>query len=673
MRSINSPFYNIAGMKLKYFLLLLQFGIIVSSTQAQSPRKIALLIAVGDYPEPSGWQKINASNDAALVREVLLRQGFKPNDITIIKDAEATRKGILRAIQKHLVDAARPGDVLYFQFSGHGQQVADDNGDEFDGFDEAIVPFDSPMRYGEGGNTGQYLVRDEELGRLFSLARKRVGPKGNLLVILDSCHSGTGTRGMSIARGTDRIMADSNYIAQHTLLQPENEMLPAENGDDMAPMVAFFGSSANQLNFETRDERGISMGSLTYALCKKLGQASASTTYRGLFDQIRLEMAKIASRQQPQVEGTLDQHIFGGSLVEAPNYIPVKRCASSKYLEIKTGWMHGMYEGTVVGLYPPETRDPAQAKPLRKGVITDSGPFESMILLDSALQKQIASDAWIYILERNFGDLKARVKIQLDARHPVASAFRKRITTLPVIQEDQNTPDLHLVQNGENIQLMSGNLVIAEAGANTRTEVAVERFVRKIQSWAQVSYLRGLQADNQHLKLEIELVPVALDPKTKKVVKTLPLTEKTDPLGNFRFQTGDAFRIKVTNPGPNAVYFTLLNLSPDNSFNILAPKAQETPEEYYLLPGKTKDLQQIFELEPPYGTELLKLIVTDVPIDLRPIAQTRGVDTNANANPLERLFAQTYFNEDCMTRGGKTANVSAGFMHIETLAFIIEE
>ncbi len=660
-------------ISLFHLLFLTLFGVWGSSLFAQSPRKIALLIAVGDYSEHSGWQKINSANDAALVREVLLLQGFKEKDITILKDADATRKGILRAIQKHLIDAAKPGDVLYFQFSGHGQQVADDNGDEVDGFDEAIVPFDSPLRYGEGGNTGQYLIRDDELGQLFVQARKRIGPQGNLLVILDSCHSGTGTRGMAIARGTDRIMADSSYIAQHIHKKPEDEMLPIEADDGLAPMVAFFGSSANQLNFETRDERGIWLGSLTYALCKKLGQANSSTTYRGLFDQIRLEMAKIASRQQPQVEGMLDQHVFGGSLVEKPSHIPVKRSAGSKHIEIKAGQMQGLYEGTVVGLYPPETRHPAGTQALRKGTIRASGPFESMVALDSALQKQISSTAWVYVLERNFGDLKARINIQLDAKHPIAKALRERIAVMPMLQEDNKTADLHVVQNGETVQLVSGNLVIAEADAHTRTEVATERMIRKIQSWAQVSYLRGLEVVNGKLKLNLEIVPVDLDRKTMQIRGEIPITDKTDSFGNLRFKRGDVFRIRVSNPGHYPVYFTILDLSPDNSFVILAPNVRETPEEFYIKPGQTIELKTNFELEPPYGTELLKLIVTDVPIDLRPIVQTRGVNTKSNSNPLERLFAQTYFNEDCMKRGGKTANVSAGFMHIETLAFIIEQ
>lgn len=44
----------------------------------------------------------------------------------------------LQAKLKELVAASRPGDVLFFHFSGHGTQVPDDG--ESDGYDEAICP-----------------------------------------------------------------------------------------------------------------------------------------------------------------------------------------------------------------------------------------------------------------------------------------------------------------------------------------------------------------------------------------------------------------------------------------------------------------------------------------------------------------------------------------------------
>jgi len=662
-------------MKCKYLLILFFFELYCSVSTAQAPRKIALIVAVGDYPVNSGWAKINSANDADLVREVLLRQGFKKSDITILRDQEATREGILLAMRKRLIEAAKPGDVLYFQFSGHGQQVADDNGipDELDGYDEALVPIDSPMKYGENGYTGQKLIRDEEIGALFQKARQRIGPKGNLLVILDACHSGTGTRGMDVARGTDRVMADSNYVVKHLKVGKENGMLPIQGSETLAPMVAFFGASAEQLNFETHDESGKPMGSLTYAFCKKLGEANASTTYRGLFDQIRLEMANIAPRQQPQVEGGIDQGVFGGSVVETPGYIPIKKVQNAKTIQIGQGWMHGLYKGTVFGLFPPETRDPFQTRPLMKGTLALSEPFQSMITLDSAVDKKLLNSAWVYVLERNFGDLKAQIKIQLDPGNPVAEALRARMKTLPVIQENEKTPDLFVVQKEGKIRLIYGNYTLDSISIQTNSTVASSRLIKRILLWTQADYLRSLQTEQEDMLLKVSIIPVGKNPITKAFDIELPIKEKTDASGNIRFKLGDAFLLQVTNEGEKPTYFTLLDLSPNDSFVILAPSQSETAEEFYLLPGQTIQLKDTFQLNPPYGTELIKVIATDVPVDLRPIMSTRGIGKKTNPSPLETLFAQTYLPDENMTRGGRTTNVSSKSMHIETFSFIIEE
>ena len=171
------------------------------------PQQYALLIGIGNYPAEGGWQHINATNDLSVIGDALRNRGFQEDHIMMLKDQYATREGILNAWRQGLLPRIHAGDVVYFQFSGHGQQVADDNGDELDGYDEAIVPYDSPLRYQEGVYRGENLLRDDELNNLFTDLRRRLGPGGNLRVVLDACHSGTGTRGMEPARGTDRPMA----------------------------------------------------------------------------------------------------------------------------------------------------------------------------------------------------------------------------------------------------------------------------------------------------------------------------------------------------------------------------------------------------------------------------------------------------------------------------------
>ena len=180
---------------------------------AQSGNRIAFLIGIGDYPAEGGWRPINAISDIPVISDALYSRGFQQDQMIVLRNGEATREGILTAWNAYLLPRVRRGDVVFFQFSGHGQQVADDNGDEVDGYDEAIVPYDSPMRYRAGVYQGENLIRDDELNRLFTDLRRRLGPGGNLMVVLDACHSGTGTRGMAPVRGTDVLMAPDGYIA----------------------------------------------------------------------------------------------------------------------------------------------------------------------------------------------------------------------------------------------------------------------------------------------------------------------------------------------------------------------------------------------------------------------------------------------------------------------------
>lgn len=62
-----------------------------------------------------------------------MSQGFLENDICVVKNENATHDGILNAIKSCLLQKAATGDMVFFHFSGHGQQVWDNNGDELDG------------------------------------------------------------------------------------------------------------------------------------------------------------------------------------------------------------------------------------------------------------------------------------------------------------------------------------------------------------------------------------------------------------------------------------------------------------------------------------------------------------------------------------------------------------
>ncbi len=666
------------------FTLLFCFAIPVA--KADEPPKIALLVAVGNYPFDSGWKKISSINDLVLLRNALAKQGFSAADIHELTDEAATKQGILEAIQQFLIQTAQPGGVAFFHFSGHGQQVADNNDDELDGYDEAIVPINSPLVFNPGVYEGENLIRDEELGKLLDEVRRKLGPKGHLTVVLDACHSGTGTRGSGIARGTTEKMAGAAYIAGNHKSGKENSNLDgvAKDETNLAPMVTFFGAAQHQLNFETTDEEKHGVGSLSYALCKKLTSAPKGTTYRGLFDQIKNEMSIIAAAQNPQVEGPLDQELLGGQMLGAPTYFRVSSWNDPGSISLEAGWLQGMHEGTVVGLYPAETRGVEGKTPIAKGKVTYADATVCVVSLESDTEQEVAKSAWAFVLEQSFGDLSVSFRSALPEGHPVLPILRSKLDKTAVVKEG-SPADLELTlgneaSRGGAIQLItSSGMVVTSFQENLRPEVLADQILRQMMSVAQVRFLKSLEVQSSVLPVTFEIIPIKYDPaQGNKYLGDLPLEYRTDENGNLRLKVGDGFRIKVTNHGYKPAYFTLLDIQPDNVMNVLMPSqwdARETAAEFVVEARSSFEPPARYykKIAPPLGTEVFKLIATEQPIDLRMVTKSRGQTRSGSQNPFEKLLADSFFNEGTQSRGGEAMSLSASEVNVETFTFVIDQ
>lgn len=190
----------------RYFILL--FGCLFAVRFAIAAERWAIVVGIGSYPESSGWRPINGDKDLDLVVPMLKKNGFPDGHITTLANEQATKKNIEKAIHALLANL-RAGDIVYFHFSGHGQLVTDVNGDESDyGYDESIVPYDAALKYDFNGYKGQNHIVDDELNQWLTAVRKRIGNKGRLLVVLDACHSGGGSRDESDEAGFIRGCRD---------------------------------------------------------------------------------------------------------------------------------------------------------------------------------------------------------------------------------------------------------------------------------------------------------------------------------------------------------------------------------------------------------------------------------------------------------------------------------
>lgn len=239
---------------------------------AQAETKRALLIGVSDYgnsnEDPNKWVNIHGANDITLLTPAFKAQGFS---VTSLVDAQATHAGITKALEK-LAKDSRKGDLVYVHFSMHGQPFEDLNGDEEDGWDEALIPVDAQMQYSEGVYEGDKHLLDDELEGYFDKLRSKIGSTGQLYVVLDACHSGTSSRGdeervRGIRDGFTR--SGKYYIPDRKKETNEYFKIPTSKGQSSVTILE--ACRSYQLNKEVRDaDTNVWYGSLSYYIAKAM-------------------------------------------------------------------------------------------------------------------------------------------------------------------------------------------------------------------------------------------------------------------------------------------------------------------------------------------------------------------------------------------------------------------
>lgn len=256
----------------------------------------ALIIGIGDYPEAGGWAKINGDKDIEPVVQLLQANGYARANMIILKNAQATRAGIVRAFE-NLIASAQSGDPVYIHFSGHGQQVTDVHGDEADGYDEAWIPYDAAFEY-SASYRGQNHLLDDDLNTYLRRLRSRIGANAPLIVVADACHSGGGTRSTDadeyIVRGQP---VDSLRGGDGIFRIPGTHKAYESRLEKPIAWVQISACRANQCNYEYKGS-----GSLTYALTQ-LGSSLRELTCDELLKRIKTTIRQIIPFPQiPQID-----------------------------------------------------------------------------------------------------------------------------------------------------------------------------------------------------------------------------------------------------------------------------------------------------------------------------------------------------------------------------------
>ena len=245
------------------YLSVILVGLCLFPLTAQEKR--ALLIGIGDYPEEFGWSKIHGNNDIEIIENTLLVQGFHKNNIKVLIDSAATFHNIVCELEALLLTAAK-NDIVYIQFSGHGQRITDLNGDEKeDGFDEAWIPYDAMKSFVKGVYEGEKHISDDFLNDYLTKLRFMVGYAGKIIVIADACHSGSGSRGLSDEEEVYKRGSSESFIIPYD----KPNVIRKEK-----PVDWFFVAACKsyQTNYEYKAEDGNFYGPLSYSIAKNQGK-----------------------------------------------------------------------------------------------------------------------------------------------------------------------------------------------------------------------------------------------------------------------------------------------------------------------------------------------------------------------------------------------------------------
>lgn len=356
----------------------------------------ALLVGLNQYDPTTTVPPLQGcTNDVAAMQAYLEGRVGQDNSnlhLKVLLNEQATRQAVIEGFRSHL-GQAQEGDVALFFYAGHGSQ--EPAPEEFwhlepDRLDETLVCYDSRC-------AGSWDLADKELAKLIADVAAN---NPHIVVILDCCHSGSGTRGdaeasESVRRApTDKRQRpiESFIVSPEAIpaVPPVTRSLGAVSGWRI-PQGRHVLLAACQDIEEAKEysSHGEHRGAFSYFLLETLQKANGSLTYRDLFKRTSALVQSRVSAQAPQLEASvpedLDQPFLGGAIrPRSPHFLV--SCHRQEGWVIDGGSIHGIPqpkggETTVFALFQADMADSdlAQGVPLGTATVTAVQPTLSRV------------------------------------------------------------------------------------------------------------------------------------------------------------------------------------------------------------------------------------------------------------------------------------------------------
>lgn len=252
--------------------------------------KQALCVGINDYPG-TGSDLAGCVNDANDWAKTLTSRGFT---VSKMFDKQATGKAMRKAFAD-IVGGAKRGDTVVIQYSGHGSYVPDQDGDEPDGTDECLCPYDI-------GSNGP--ITDDELFDIYMNRERGV----KLVIISDSCHSGTVAKFAPAATGKQerrvRFLPPQAFLSRRDFAKlGMRRAIRRSSPPGRYAALLMAGCQDTEYSYDAHFQ-GRANGAFTFAALGALKNLPANATYRDWFKAVRQVLPSQQYPQSPNLYGS---------------------------------------------------------------------------------------------------------------------------------------------------------------------------------------------------------------------------------------------------------------------------------------------------------------------------------------------------------------------------------
>ncbi len=280
--------------------------------QNNASQRTALIVGIGQYGSPDIPSLSGVVHDLDSARKMALAMGIEEKNITVLRDASATKANILSQF-KRLSDNTPEGARAFIYFSGHGTRWQDP---QAGGCVEGLLTYD-----------GQTLTHKEIAQSTDKLSQKA----DKVIALFDACHSGgvtsAGTRGMSAplsaplfapkfflkaGAGQDMCSQPSNMVSRSLFGEATRLNALAEN------FVQITSSRPDEVSFDEPGKGGLATQGIRDCL---LGQAKDLDGSGAVsMTEIQICAQNTINAKLKNVAGLTPHHV---SVRGARNLIPV--------------------------------------------------------------------------------------------------------------------------------------------------------------------------------------------------------------------------------------------------------------------------------------------------------------------------------------------------------------